>query len=66
VRWRFRWPLWERAKDTTAEARAQLRRLEARDEKVAELGKELRETQRRNNFSGMVARALARGAREGP
>ena len=65
-RWRQWWQWWHRAEDTTDEARAQLQMLEQRDPEVKRLGAELRKQQRANNFSGMVNRAIARGAREGP
>jgi hypothetical protein len=55
-------PWWRRAPDTSAEARAELARLTERESKVVQLAKELREMQRRNNFSGMVAEAIAKAA----
>lgn len=61
---RWRWP-WRRAEDTSEEARAQLRKLERRDSEVERLGAELRERQRQNNFSGLVAEAITRRAQEG-
>jgi hypothetical protein len=62
VKW---WRRWRRARDTSGEAQAQLARLEGQDAEIAELGEELRETQRRNHFSGMVAAAITRAAQEG-
>jgi len=66
VRWPTNWWPWHRAEDTSAEAREHLRRLEADEPEVQRLAAELRDTQHRNNFSGMVAAAIARGAQRGP
>lgn len=63
---RWRWPPWRAAEDTSEEAQAQLRKLERRDPEVERLGAELRETQKRNNFSGMVEIAISRRVQEGP
>lgn len=60
MKWPTNWWPWHRAEDTTAEARHHLRRLEANDPEVARLGGELRDTQRRNNFSRMVSLAIHR------
>lgn len=62
---RWRRLLWWRAPDTTSEARAHLRRLEARDGQVESLGRELRETERRNHFSEMVRAAISRASEGG-
>lgn len=59
------WQFW-RAEDTSEEAQAELTRLEDREPEVARLSTELREIQRRNNFSGMVDRAIRRTAQERP
>jgi ribosomal protein S4 len=64
VRWR--WPPWRPAEVTVDEARAELQKLKERDREVARLGEELRERQRLNHFSGMVAQAIRRGAQGGP
>lgn len=61
----MRWPPWRRAKDTSDEAQRELAKLESHDAEVAALSERLRETQRRNHFSGMVAAALARARHEG-
>lgn len=60
--WMWRWPPWRRAKVHGAPdgAAAHLAELERRDPEVAQLNQELREMQRRNNFSGMVSAAIAR------
>lgn len=57
--WLRRW-WWRRHIDTTAEAKAHLARVEARDHEVAVLGEQLREVQRKNHFSPMVAAAITR------
>ena len=44
------------------EAAAHLEQLEMREPEIQQLGHELREIRRRNNFSGMVDRAIARRA----
>lgn len=62
MRW---WPPWRRAPDRSVEARAELEKLVRRDDEIDALGRELRTAQRRNNFSGMVAAAIARSAHEG-
>lgn len=60
----MRW-LWRRTTDTSDEAAAELAKLTARDPEVAALGRELREVQRRNNFSALVDAAIRRGAHGG-
>lgn len=62
---RWRWPPWRPAEDTTGEALAELEKLERRDPDIERLGAELRERQKQNNFSGMVAQAIRRGAQDG-
>ena len=62
---RWRWPPWRRAELTVEEARAELEKLAEREPEVERLGAELRERQRLNHFSGMVAQAIRRGAQEG-
>lgn len=62
------WFPWVRVPDTSEEAAAELAKLEERDPEVQRLGEELRERQVTNNFSRMVASAIARaagGARHG-
>lgn len=60
---RWRWPPWRRAEDHSAEARERLAQLEERDAEVQRLAHELRAVRRRNNFSVMVERAIARAPR---
>lgn len=60
---RWRWP-GRRARDTTDEALEQLHRLEECAAEVNRLGAELRQVQRKNNFSRMVDVAFARRSRE--
>jgi hypothetical protein len=60
-----RWRPWRRSEDRSAEAQAQLAKLERRDDEVEQLGRELRERQHQNNFSGMVATAISRRAQKG-
>lgn len=64
---RRHWWMWWRPSHVgdSGEACTQLERLRGRDAQVAQLGAELRETQQRNNFSGMVQQAIARTAQEG-
>lgn len=62
--WRWRWP-WGRERSSAREAEETLARLERRDPEVERLADELGVRQRANNFSGMVAAAIARVA-EGP
>lgn len=59
------WQFW-RAEDTSEEAQEELARLEDREPEVARLSSELQEIQRRNNFSGMVDRAIRRTAQGRP
>ena len=54
---RFRWPWRSPAK---GDAVAELAKLCDRDGEVERLGRELRETRSRNNFSAMVNYALSR------
>jgi hypothetical protein len=63
VKWH--WPWQHEAEDTSKEARAELEKLDRRDEEVTRLGKKLRETEERNNFSKMVSEAIARRTRGG-
>ena len=56
---RLRWP-WHRHGDGDSGALAELAKLDERDAEVERLARELRETQSRNNFSAMVAYAIAR------
>lgn len=58
--WMERLLPWRRTDDTTEVAQRELARLEDRDEHVARLHHELREAQRRNHFSELVARAIDR------
>lgn len=60
MRWRWRWPPWGDGPDTSAEALAALRELDAREAEVRRLARELREAQSRNHFSVMVNEAIAR------
>lgn len=55
------WP-WHHPRHSD-EAAVELRKLEQLDGEVDRLGAELRHRQRANNFSGMVARAIAKGSR---
>lgn len=59
----WRWPWRRRVQDTSDEAQAALAQLEANEPEVRRLEAELRETQRKNNFSGMVDAAISRRAR---
>lgn len=56
---------WRKPRERSREAEAQLARLMEREPEVKDLGRELREVQRRNHFSEMVNTAMARTAREG-
>lgn len=56
--------LWHQVEDKSEEAKAELQKLKVKDAEVTRLGRELREAQRRNNFSGMVADAISRVAKE--
>lgn len=58
--------LWRRTEHDNDEARTELGKLHLQSPEVDRLGQELREAQRRNNFSPMVAAAIARVAREEP
>jgi t-SNARE complex subunit (syntaxin) len=63
-----RWPRWlggRNSDDTSSEARACLAELEARHAQVTDLGRELRERQRRNHFSEMVVLAISRASEGG-
>lgn len=60
----MRWPR-QRPRSTHDEARAQLAKLRDRDAEVDELADELAGTERRNNFSGLVAAAIHRAAQVG-
>jgi hypothetical protein len=57
------WKRFRKARDTTEEACRELNKLEDTDERIMNLGIELAELQRRNNFSGMVENAF-RGVRD--
>lgn len=52
----------KRAPDTDVSPRAELAWLDDRQDAVTELGRELRARQLQNNFSGMVAVAIARAS----
>ena len=54
------WKFWSRVEDTTTEAQTEMVKLEERDPEVARLSAELQEIKYRNNFSGMVDRAIRR------
>ena len=60
MKWRR---LWSRQSD--GEATAHLERLCGQDPQVEQLGRELREYRRRNNFSGMVDAAIHRATQRG-
>lgn len=60
----MKWP-WSRPRRTHAEALERLAKLDEQDAEVAALAERLRETKRKNNFSGMVAIAIRRATREG-
>jgi hypothetical protein len=66
VTWLDRLRTWWDTGDNNQEAREQLQKLELRDAEVAQLGAELRDLQRRNNFSGMVHDAIIRNSPKGP
>jgi hypothetical protein len=66
VSWVDKLRAWWQAGDNSEEARAQMLKLELRDAEVNQLGAELRELQRRNNFSGMVHDAIIRTSPKGP
>jgi|GEM_PF-5648223 len=65
--WQWLRPTWlRRQEDRNVEAIEQLARLDEQAAEVVDLGKQLRRIAHRNNFSGLVADAIARGAhREG-
>ena len=52
------------ADDTSAEAQEHLEHLSRNGDEVERLGKELRDTHARNNFSAMVASSMKRRRRE--
>jgi len=54
------WRFWSRAETNSGEAQAEMAKLEERDPEVARLSAELEEIKYRNNFSGMVDRAIRR------
>ena len=59
------WKFWIRAENNPSEAQVELAKLAERDPEVVRLSGELREIQKRNNFSGMVDRAIHRTAQGG-
>ena len=59
------WRFWSKAEDNPGEAQAEMAKLEDREPEVDRLSIELREIQKRNNFSGMVDRAIRRSTQEG-
>ena len=56
------WKFWIRAENNPSEAQAELAKLSERDPEVARLARELQVIKHRNNFSGMVDRAIHRSA----
>lgn len=58
----WKWRVGPTIDSSVCEAKAHLRELEQREPEIQQLGHELRQIRRQNNFSGMVDRAIARQA----